>query len=207
MNQVTQEIASAAARWVVEHGLDYGSAKRRAVQALGLGSQRVPLPSNDLMLQAVREHIAVFCADTQAQELLALRELALLWMQRLAAFRPYLTGAVWNGSATRQSPIHLQLFCDDPKSAEITLINQGQPFETASAPGLCGQDVAVLNLSLPCPALQERVSLWCWIYDRDDLRRLSKTDASDEALRGDAKAVAALAGCANEGPITKEARP
>ena len=31
-------------------------------------------------------------------------------------------GAVWHGTATRLSDIYLQLFCDDPKSAEIALI-------------------------------------------------------------------------------------
>ena len=41
----------------------------------------------------------------------------------MAQFRPYLGGAVWNGTATRLSDIYLQLFCDDPKSAEIALID------------------------------------------------------------------------------------
>jgi hypothetical protein len=34
-------------------------------------------------------------------------------MERMADFRPYLAGAVWNGTATRLSGIY-QLFCDDP---------------------------------------------------------------------------------------------
>ena len=70
----------------------------------------------------MREYIALFCADTQPAELAALRELALVWMQRMADFRPFLGGAVWRGTATRLSDIYIQLFCDDPKSAEIALI-------------------------------------------------------------------------------------
>jgi hypothetical protein len=62
----------------------------------------------------VREHIALFCADTQPAELRALRELAAGWMGRLAAFRPHLYGAVWRGTATRLSPVLIDLFCDDP---------------------------------------------------------------------------------------------
>ncbi len=54
-----------------------------------------------------------FCADTQPAELQALRELAALWMERLAEFRPHLSGAVWRGTATRLNDIHLQLYCDD----------------------------------------------------------------------------------------------
>ena len=53
---------------------------------------RTALPGNDELDDAVREHIAVFCRDTQPIELLALRRLALQWMVRLARFRPYLSG-------------------------------------------------------------------------------------------------------------------
>ena len=65
---------------VVEEGLEYGPAKRRAVRQLGL-PPRAPLPGNDEVEEAVREYIAVFCADTQPAELLALRRLALSWMR------------------------------------------------------------------------------------------------------------------------------
>ncbi|MEK9953122.1 MAG: hypothetical protein VW687_13325, partial [Curvibacter sp.] len=81
------EIAAAAARLVVEEGLEYGPAKRRAVKQLGL-PQRTALPDNDAVEDAVREHIALFCADTQPAELQALRRLAQHWMERLAPFRP-----------------------------------------------------------------------------------------------------------------------
>ena len=36
------------------------------------------------------------------------------WMLRLAEFRPYVGGAVWRGTATRWSAVHLDLYCDDP---------------------------------------------------------------------------------------------
>ena len=121
-NALATEIANAAARLVVEEGLEWGPAKRRAVRDLGLPA-RTPLPDNDLVEDAVRESIGLFCADTQPAELRALRELALVWMERMAQFRPYLAGAVWHGTATRLSDIYLQLFCDDCKSAEIALID------------------------------------------------------------------------------------
>ena len=43
---VTAEIAAAAARMVVEEGLEYGPAKRRALKQLGL-PKHAPLPSNE----------------------------------------------------------------------------------------------------------------------------------------------------------------
>ena len=72
------EIAATAAALVVEEGLEYGPAKRRAVKQMGLPA-RTELPDNDILDNAVREYIAVFCADTQPFELAALRELALVW--------------------------------------------------------------------------------------------------------------------------------
>lgn len=70
------EIASAAAQLVVEEGLEYGPAKRRAVRQLKL-PERTHWPDNDELEAAVREYLDLFCADTQPEELLALRRLAL----------------------------------------------------------------------------------------------------------------------------------
>ena len=78
-----ERIAAAAAELVVDEGMEYGAAKRKAAQVLGRRSgRRIELPSNEQIEQAVREHIAVFHADTQPAELRALRRLALQWMQR-----------------------------------------------------------------------------------------------------------------------------
>src|SRR5688572_28250584 len=81
MESAKTEIAATAARLVVEEGLEYGPAKRRAVKQLGLNA-RSALPDNELVEDAVREYISVFCADTQPRELAALRRLALTWMER-----------------------------------------------------------------------------------------------------------------------------
>src|SRR5574343_1183790 len=137
---LTAEIAAVAARLVVEEGLEYGPAKRRAHKQLGL-PRAAPLPSNDELEDEVRDYLALFCADTQPGELRALRELAAVWMERLAEFRPHLCGAVWRGTATRLSSIHLQLYCDDSKSAEIALINAGLDYDVGSAPGPRGDSV------------------------------------------------------------------
>lgn len=100
MNEVQLEIAATAARMVVEEGLNFGPAKLRALKALGLPG-RTALPSNEQIEEQVREYIEIFCADTQPQELRALREHALVWMDRLSEFRPHLGGGclVWLGHA------------------------------------------------------------------------------------------------------------
>jgi len=193
MDSRQDEIAATAARMVVEEGLEYGPAKRRAVKQLGL-PPRSALPDNDTVDEAVREYISVFCADTQPAELEALRRHALTWMERLAEFRPHLAGAVWHGTATRLSDIYLQLFCDDPKSAEIALIDHGVDYEARTVPGFQGQPVEALSLSSMCPGLGESVGVHLLIHDHDDLRGALKPDGRGRVPRGDTAAVRALLG-------------
>jgi len=191
MNDVQLEVAATAARMVVEEGLNFGPAKHRAVRELGLPG-RTPLPSNDEVEAQVREYIELFCADTQPQELRALREHALDWMGRLAEFRPHLGGAIWHGWATRLSDIELALFCDDPKSAEIGLINQNLRFEVQSQTGMHGQPVDVLSLHSFCRELGEDIGVHLRIYDLQDLRGALLPDAQGRSPRGDMAALQRL---------------
>jgi hypothetical protein len=182
----TEEIASAAARLVVDEGMEYAQAKRKAVRQLGLPRGRAELPSNEQVEDEVRSHLALFCADTQPAELRALRQLALRWMQRLAEFRPHLGGAVWRGTATRLSAIHLDLYCDDPKAAEIALINQGIDYDVSGD----GDDaVHYLSLADRCPGFSEPVTLFLAVRDLDDQRGALKPDARGRSWRGDAAAL------------------
>ncbi len=188
MSSDTEEIAAAAARLIVDEGMDWGPAKQRAARDLGL-PRSAGLPANDVVEDAVREHIAIFHADTQPAELLALRELAAEWMARLTEFRPHLTGAVWRGTATRLSNVHLQLYCDDGKAAEIELLNRGLSFDVAETSNAKGRAVDMLILDVPCPALRERVTLCLSILDFDDLRGALKPDARGLTERGDLAAL------------------
>ena len=191
MNSMTFEIAATAARLVVEEGLEYGPAKRRAVKQLGLAN-RSPLPANDAVEAEVIDYITLFCSDTQPVELRALRQLALVWMHRMAAFRPYLSGAVWRGTATRQSDIYIQLFCDDSKSAEIALIDYCVKYVPRSITGFNGETVDALSVHSYCDGLQEEVGVHLMVYDHDDLRGALKPDPSGRASRGGLVAVQLL---------------
>lgn len=184
MDSLKNEIAATAARLVVEEGLEWGPAKRRAVRQLGLGP-RTALPDNDTLEDAVREYLQLFCADTQPAELAALRRLALSWMERLQPFRPHLCGAVWHGTATRLSDIYMQLFCDDPKSAEIALIEHNVAYEARSITGFNGEQVDALSLSARCPELGETIGVHLMIHDHDELRGALKRDARGRQPRGD----------------------
>ena len=191
MDSMKAEIAATAARLVVEEGLEYGPAKRRAVKQLALGS-RAQLPDNDMVEQSVREYIDLFCGDTQPAELEALRRLAANWMDRLAQFRPYLAGAVWHGTATRLSDIYIQLFCDDPKSAEIALIDHNVAYEARTVTGFNGGSVEALSLSSLSTELGETIGVHLLVHDHDDVRGALKADARGRTPRGDLAAVRAL---------------
>jgi len=191
MDTLKSEIASAAARMVVEEGLEYGPAKRRAVKQLGLPA-RTALPGNDEIEEEVREYIALFCADTQPGELLALRQLAAVWMARLAEFRPHLGGAVWHGTATRLSDVYIQLFCDDCKSAEIALIDHQVSYVPHTVTGFHGESVEALSVHAFCAALKEEVGVHLMVYDHDDVRGALRPDAKGRSPRGDLVAVQRL---------------
>lgn len=187
----TEEIAALAARLVVDEGMEYGAAKRKAARDVG---GRAELPGNEQVEDAVREHIAVFCASTQPAELRALREAAALWMERLAEFRPHLTGAAWRGTATRLSSVQLDLYCDDTKAAEIALINAGVHYDSGAVerPGRGGEPLQVLTLASPSRALGEAVTVHLLLRDRDEQRGALKPDARGHAWRGDLAALRRL---------------
>ena len=191
MDALKEEVAAVAARMVVEEGLEYGGAKRRAIKQMGLPA-RTALPDNNQVEQAVEEYIALFCADTQPAELRALRVLALEWMERLERFRPHLGGAVWHGTATRRSDIYLQLFCDDSKSTEIGLIDMQVRYEPRTVVGFYGESVDALSVQAYCAELGEYVGVHLMVYDFDDLRGALRADARGRRPRGDTAALRSL---------------
>ncbi|ODU07734.1 MAG: hypothetical protein ABS84_15965 [Rubrivivax sp. SCN 71-131] len=190
---LSQQIAVAAAQLVVDDGLEYDSARRKAAQAFG-GRRLRPsdLPRNEAIEDEVHAYIAIFHAETQGLELRALRELAWRWMKRLQDHRPHLAGAVWRGTATRLSAILIDLYCDDPKSAEIDLLNQGIAFDAGT--DLPGADTSksVLTIADRSETLGETVTLHLVMHDLDDLRGALRPDARGRSWRGDLVAVQRL---------------
>ena len=184
-------IAVAAARLIVEEGMEYGAAKRRAARDLRVGGRSPELPDNDQVEDEVRSYLDLFHADTQAAELAELRRIAATWMERLAVFRPHLTGAVWRGTATRMNSICLDLFCDDSKSAELALIDMRVDYDVSSGPGPRGRVLDVLNLEVPSRELGGRVHLALTVRDYDDLRGALQRDARGRSERGDLAALRA----------------
>jgi hypothetical protein len=195
MKAATRALAAVAARLVVEEGLEYAAAKRKAARALDPQRRisRVELPSNHLVEEEVRSHLGLFHADTQPAELAALRHLALHWLQRLTEFRPHLSGAVWRGTATRLSAIHIDLYADDSKAPEIALINLGIAYDTGEhSGGRRGEPLSVLSLYERSPELGQAVTLHLSVHDLDDLRGALQPDGMGQSWRGDERALTRL---------------
>jgi hypothetical protein len=124
-------IANHAARLIAEGLTDYHAAKLKAAKQLGLTRRHdeKSLPDNHEIDLALREHLALFAADTQPQALAVLRDAALAAMRWLTAFDPWLIGAVLNGTATEMSAIELELVGVDTKTFEMFLLNENIAFD------------------------------------------------------------------------------
>ena len=187
-DRALQEVAQTAARLIVEDGLDYASARRKAMQEHGTRDA----PGNEVIEDEVRAHIEIFHAETQPTELRVLRGAALRWMLRLAEFRPHVSGAVWRGTATRQSIVRLDLYCDDTKAPELALLNRGVDYETASEPLGRGEYSLTLIVGEHSPELDDWLTIHLNVLDLDDLRGALKPDARGKTWRGDAAALRRL---------------
>lgn len=171
------EIATAAARMIAEDGLDFGSAKRKAVKQI-LGNRKIRgnfLPDNAQIEAEVRIYHQLFFADTQPARLLDLRRLALLLMQELAAFSPYLVGAVLNGTAGDHSDLHLHLFAESAKDVEIYLLNKNVDFEVSEIPGSKPRSDPIEIASF----MWHGEGVHLTLLPLDDLRVGSKTERAD----------------------------
>lgn len=130
-SHLRQSIASAAARLMAEDGIgDYGQAKRKAARNMGLGDGEA-LPSNEEVETELRAYLALFQDEEQTERLRELRQAALEAMEFLTDFRPYLTGAVLDGTAGRYARIEIEVFADSAKDVEIFLLSRDISYEVA----------------------------------------------------------------------------
>jgi hypothetical protein len=196
--RVREEIAIAAARMIAEDGLDYATAKRKAARQV-VGETRVAgewLPDNDQIEEEIREYQSLFQGDSQPAVLRRLRGVALDWMQRLAAFNPYLTGAVLNGTAGDHSDIHLQTFSDNPKDVAIYFLNANVQYDVSETRHFAGrgyvETLSFLWRPERGPHGTEPVGIHVALYNTDDLRGAVRADARGRYARANAQAVQAL---------------
>jgi len=196
--RVREEIAIAAARMIAEDGLDYSTAKRKAARQV-VGETRVTgewLPDNDQIEEEIREYQSLFQGESQPAVLRRLRGVALDWMQRLAPFNPYLTGAVLNGTAGDHSDVYLQAFCDNPKDVAIYFLNANLQYDVSETRHFAGRGYVETLSFLWRPEREARgadpVGIHVALYGTDDLRGALRADARGRYARVSTQAVQAL---------------
>ena len=189
--QLRAEIAATAARMIAQDGADYATARRKAArQVLGV-DQPAPnlMPDNMQIEDEVRKYQSLFGGAAQAERLRSLRATALQVMDALADFRPYLTGAVLNGTAGEHDDIHLQLFADSAKEVEIFLLNRNVNIEISETPHFKGaRHEPVETVSF----LWHKEAVHAELYDFHDLRGALKPRADGRLQRVDAAGLRAL---------------
>jgi hypothetical protein len=196
-DSIRREIAGLAARLVADAGLDYGAAKRKAAREI-TGRSRPPasaLPDNDLIDEALAEHLALFDSEHEAR-VRRRREAAASLMKWLEPFDPYLTGAVWKGIVAEHAPIHVQVFHDNAKEVGIALLNHRVRYEATTMAHL-RDDSEVETLAFYWQDEPVLLSL----YLRDDLRGALRPSGARGAERGNREALLArMAEAGREAP-------
>lgn len=128
-SNLRREIAALAARMIAEDGIsDYGFAKRKAARQLGAVNAD-ELPNNAEIDAEVRTYLSVFQDEEHLERQQFMRVAAAEIMRELEAFRPYLTGAVLEGTAGRYAEVEIDLFPESAKEVEIFFLNHGVNYE------------------------------------------------------------------------------
>lgn len=129
--RLREELAQKIAGYIVDHGLDWTSARARAAEDFGdrhiLRSN--VMPSSEQIETAVRAHFDLFAPEAHRRTLHLKRTLALHILKLLKGFSAYLTGAVLNGAATEDSPVCIEVFTDDIKAILSVLMDEGFDIE------------------------------------------------------------------------------
>jgi hypothetical protein len=189
--QLRAQIAAVAARLVAQDGADYGVAKRKAASQV-LGDQMSAanlMPDNAEVDEEVRRYQALFQGDSQPARLLRLRTVALQVMDALAAFKPYLTGPVLNGTAGEHDDIHLQLFADSAKEVQIFLLGKNIDIAISETPHFKG---ARFDPVETVSFMWHKEGVHAELYELHDLRGALKVRADGRQMRVDAVALRAL---------------
>ena len=191
LQQVRARIAATAARMIAQDGADYATAKAKAARQV-LGVDRPSpnsLPDNIQVEDEVRRYQSLFGGPAQAERLHHLRMRALEVMEQLADFRPYLTGAVLNGTAGEHDDIHLQLFADSAKEVEIYLLGRNVDIDISETPHFKGgRHDPVETVSFQW----KRETVHAELYDTNDLRGALKPRSDGRVQRIDAAGLRTL---------------
>ncbi|HMM77988.1 MAG TPA: hypothetical protein PJ986_19975 [Gammaproteobacteria bacterium] len=127
-DRARSEIAQLAARLLIDgEAEDFGAAKRKAAEALGVHDQRA-LPDNRDVQAAIVDHQRLFEGEAIAARTRRLRAAALSAMRFFADFEPRLVGPVLHGTPFEHSAVTLHLFSDEAEGVVRWLLQHRIPY-------------------------------------------------------------------------------
>lgn len=130
------------------------------------------MPSGEIVESAVRETFSIFMPQEHARVLDALRRNACDVMTLLNDFPVFLSGAVLNGAANRESSIVMDVFHDDVKAVEIALMDAGVDFEAIDPlPSRLPEPLECLGFVIPVRELRQFVGVRVNVYESHVLSR------------------------------------
>lgn len=162
-------IVEEAARIIcVERLVDYGAAKRKAAQRLGV-PPHTPMPDNAAVQDAVIEYQRLFGGAGYRQQLAQMRAAAVAALRLFAHHSPRLVGATVSGAVTQAHRVQLHLFCDSAEQVDIELLDRSIDFEPGERSYRYpdGRDIPVPLLHLELGG----VGVDAAVFPADDLRR------------------------------------
>jgi hypothetical protein len=117
-------VAEAARLFVEEAHTDYGLAKRRAAERLGLSS-RSGLPDNRQIEAAVLDYQRLFGGPRYTARLKLLRDNAVRALRLLAPYGARLSGAVVSGAISDAHRVQIHAFPEQAERVELFLHERG----------------------------------------------------------------------------------
>jgi hypothetical protein len=122
-------VAKRAAEIIMEEGVtDYLFAKKKAAKSLGLLTND-NLPSNQEIDNALKEYQNIFQEEVDSAIINKIKEEALNTMVLFEDFNPHLTGQLLEGLIPKFPKIQINLFTDNIKEVEYTLLNNNIAFD------------------------------------------------------------------------------
>jgi hypothetical protein len=122
-------VATRAAEIIMEEGVtDYLFAKKKAAKFLGLLTND-NLPSNQEIDNALKEYQNIFQEEVDSAIINKIKEEALNTMVLFEDFNPHLTGQLLEGLIPKFPKIQINLFTDNIKEVEYTLLNNNIAFD------------------------------------------------------------------------------
>ncbi|TVP92923.1 MAG: hypothetical protein EA347_01160 [Thioalkalivibrio sp.] len=179
-SRARQRLAEEAARIILEEGVrDYGLAKRKAADHLGMSGRR-EMPANTEVEAAVLERNRLFAGAENRREYLDRLRVAAVVMERLAGLEPRLVGPLVIGILEPQPLINLHGFAETVEEVIFQLGDMGIQCRSGERHYRGGQGARAPFLSFRGP---EGLDIELTVFPADGIRQAPPSPIDGRPMR------------------------